>query len=192
MCPCDFCLFIICVKQLSMKACMCVFLCLMPGVCSCCSCLTNCSQAELITHRWCTSVCVHVILKSFACTRSRAMSLMHRVQMQPYKTRQMHWVISSTPNQVCTVSSVKPHYGTFHISICWTSGEKQRVDIVYLITQQFFCLGPVGRAENHITRSWANNSLTFLLSAVRHKLNFVIRQQCLLISIFPRGAGAHQ
>lgn len=107
--------------------------------------------------------------------------------MQPYETWQMHWVISSTPNQVCTFSSVKPHYGTFHISICWTSGEKQRVNIFYLITQQFFCLGPVGRAENHITRSWANNSLTFLLSAVRHKLNFVIRQQCLLISIFPRG-----
>lgn len=45
----------------------------------------------------------------------------------------------------------------------------------------------MGRARNHITRSWANNSLTFLLSAVRHKLNFAIRQQWLLISIFPRG-----
>lgn len=157
------------------------------------SCLTNSSQAELITHRCCTrqafafmcdveELCVHAVKSNTEHEMKSCDKCTNPTEALSDFCRK-----SSTPNQVCTFSSVKPHYGTFHISICWTSSEKQRVDIFYLITRHFFCSGPVGRAENHITRSWANNSLTFLLSAVRHKFNFVIRQRCLLISIFPRG-----
>ncbi len=159
-----------------------VFLCLMPGVCSCCS----------------LSLLFNKLLSSWTNHAPLMHKCLHRCDLEELC---MHEVQSDTENEMIKVKPDRciewflthlirfAHFQALNFITALSTFQYVElvVNIFYLITQQFFCLGPVGRAEDHITRSWANNSWTFLLSAARHTLDCVIRQQCLLISIFPRG-----